>query len=77
MVWALGTAQLQLDAGGRQLGPPTLQPLQHRLHGPQAQGHAGGNAQLRIKTPQPMEWNSESFTPPVVQGQIEAAAGRR
>ena len=72
-----GAAQLELDAAGRQLLPPALEPRQHRRRLPQPQGDAGGDTGPRIQAPEPVQRLPQPLAPPVVQGQVQAAAGRR
>ena len=71
-----GAAQFELDAAGRQLLPPALEPRQHRRRLPQPQGDAGGDTGPRIQPPEPVQWLPQPLPPPVVQRQVQAAAGR-
>ena len=77
VVQALRAAELELDAAGGQLAPPALQPLQHRRLAAQAQGDAGGDDGAAIEAPEPPQRLTQPLPPPVVQGQIDGAAGRR
>ena len=73
----IGAAQLQLHPRGRQLLPPTLQPIQHSGDRPEPQGHAGGNRCVSIQAPEPPERLPQLLTPPVPQRQIHSASRRR
>ena len=77
MVEAIGAAELELDPGGWQLLPPALKPGKDRRNLPQAQGHAGGNTRSWIQTPELPQRRPQPLAPPIVQGQIQAAPGRR
>ena len=70
-VWA---AQLELDAGGRQLLPPALQPLLHSLHRSKAKGDARGHSAVAIQAEQPPDRLLQQLTPPIPERQIHSTS---
>ena len=77
VVQPVGAAQLELHPRRRQLRPPAVETIQHRIHRGQSQGDAGGHPLGWIQAPEPPQRMAEPLPIPVPQGQVNGTTGRR
>ena len=76
MLKSIRTTELEFDAGCWQQRPPAIKTLQHRLHRPEAKGHACGHSSAAAESEQTPDRQTEPLTAPIEQSQINGTPCR-